>query len=53
MFFILMLNYQRTIKAGVIEAPLVDVTPNKTLRHVALWLKERVSKQTNNQASEK
>ncbi len=43
--FTLMPNYQQTIKAGGIEVPIVDVTPNETLRKVALWLKERVNKQ--------
>jgi len=52
-YFTFMPNYQQTIKAGVIEVPLVDVTPNETLRQVALWLKEQVNKQLSNQTSEK
>jgi hypothetical protein len=51
--FTLMPNYQQTIKVGGIEVPIVDVTPNETFRQVALWLKERVSKQPNTQNSEK
>jgi len=47
--FTLMPNYQQAIKVGGIEVPIVDVSPNETLRQVALWLKERVNKQ----ASEK
>jgi len=43
--FTLMSSYQQTIKAGVIEVPIVDVTPNETLRKVAFWLKERVNMQ--------
>jgi len=52
-FFTLMPNFQQTIKAGVIEVPLVDVTPNETLKQVAQWLKERVGKQPDNQTFEK
>jgi len=51
--FTLMPNYQQTIKAGVMEVPIVDITPNETLRQVALWLKELVSKQPNTQTTGK
>lgn len=51
--FTLMPNYQQTIKGGVVEIPVVDITPNETLRQVALWLKEQVNAQPNTQASGK
>jgi hypothetical protein len=47
--FTLMPNYQQAIKVGGIEVPIVDVSPNETLRQVARWLKEQVT----TQASEK
>ncbi len=41
--FTLMPNYQQSLKVGAIEVPLIDTTPNETLRQVALWLKERAT----------
>ena len=41
--FTLMPNYQQTLKVGVIEVPVVDITPNETLRQAALWLKEQIT----------
>jgi hypothetical protein len=34
-------KYEPTVKKGGIEVPVMDASPNKAMRDVALWLKER------------
>jgi len=39
--FALMPEYKSTIKVGTLDIPVIDVTPNPTLREAAKWMKAR------------
>lgn len=38
--FAIMPTFQQTIKVGGIEVPVIDMTPNSTMREIARWLKQ-------------
>ncbi len=39
--FALMPEYKSTIKVGTLDIPVIDVTPNPTLREATKWMKAR------------
>jgi hypothetical protein len=34
-------EYKSTIRLGTLDIPVIDVTPNPTLREIARWMKKQ------------